>query len=169
MIKLRRISLHKIKWTVSVIAIVICAACEVDMSIKIDGQNPPSFTLSGSGGLISFGVTEVPPENQTQTIQRRSDVNIPLWSILPTMKDNSIRRLPVITYGKLPPGFTQQFPADGSPPTPLVEGKIYEAGGGAYGANGRLIWLKVQDGKTVEIPIPGSTAEGVNDKPVRPQ
>jgi hypothetical protein len=126
------------------------------MTIKTDSNNPPSFSLSGSGNLISFGVTEVPPENQTQTIQRRSDVNIPMWSIEPRDADNKIRRLPVITYGKVPPGFAQQFPADGSPPAPLVEGKIYEAGGGAYGANGGLIWFKVQDNKTVQIPIPGS-------------
>lgn len=137
------------------VAIFMLLACEVDMSIKIDRQNPPSFSLSGSGRLISFGVTEVPPENQTQTIQRRSDVNLPIWSIEPTVADNKIWNLPVITYGKVPPGFRQQFPLDGSPPVPLVEGKIYEAGGGAHGANGRLIWFKIQDGKTVEIPIPG--------------
>ena len=145
-----------LRLTIFLLLIGTFLACEVDMSIEIDGKNPPSFALSGSGGLISFGVTEVPPENQTQTIQRRSDVNIPLWSILPTMADNSIKRLPVITYGKVPAGFIQQFPADGSPPAPLVEGKIYEAGGGASGANGGLIWFKIQGGKTVEIPIPGS-------------
>ena len=145
-----------LRLTIFLLLIGTFLACEVDMSIEIDGKNPPSFALSGSGGLISFGVTEVPPENQTQTIQRRSDVNIPLWSILPTMPDNSIKQLPVITYGKVPPGFRQQFPADGSPPAPLIEGKIYEAGGGAYGANGGLIWFKIQGGKGVKIPIPGS-------------
>lgn len=140
-------------------------ACEVDMSIEIDGKNPPSFSLSGSGGLISFGVTEVPPDNQTQRIQRKSDANLPLWSILPAMTDNSIKRLPVITYGKVPPGFTQQFPADGSAPAPLVEGRIYEAGGGAHGANGGLIWFKVQGDKTVQIPIPGSSQEAATGSP----
>ena len=130
-------------------------ACEEDTSIKIDGKNPPSFSLSGSGALISFGVTEVPPENQRQTIQRRSDVNIPLWFIEPTNGDNKIWRLPSITYGKVPPGFTQQFPADGSVPAQLKEGKIYEAGGGASQANGELIWFKVQGDRTIQIPIPG--------------
>jgi len=126
------------------------------MTVKTDEKNPPSFSLSGSGRLISFAVMEVPPENQSQTIQRSSDANIVLWEIEPTNADNSIRRLPEITYGKLPPGFTQKFPTDGSPPVPLVEGKIYEVGGPAYGANGGLIWFKVQDNKTVQIPIPGS-------------
>src|SRR5438874_9333958 len=116
-------------------------SCERDMSIDLDGKNPPSFSLSGSGGLVSFGITEVPPQNQTRAAQRRSETNLPLWSILPTMADNSIRRLPTITYGKVPPGFSQQFPVDGSSPAPLVEGKIYEAGGGAYGANGGLVWF----------------------------
>ena len=149
-------------------SILMLLACEVDMSIKIDGQNPPSFSLSGSGRLISFAVMEVPPENQTQTIQRSSDVNILLWEIEPTNADNKIWRLPAITYGKVPLGFTQKFPAGGSSPTTLVEGKIYEVGGPAYGANGGLVWFKIQNGKSVEIPIPGSTVE-VRDKPVKPE
>lgn len=147
---------HILRLTVLFVAILTLSACEADMSIKIDGENPPSFSLSGSGRLISFAVMEVPPENQTQTIQRSSDVNILLWEIEPTNADNKIWWLPAITYGKVPPGFTQKFPADGSSPAALVEGKIYEVGGPAYGANGGLIWFKVQGNKTVEIPIPGS-------------
>src|SRR6267378_2919295 len=100
------------------LTVIVFPACEVDMSIEIDGKNPPAFSLSGSGGLISFAITEVPPENQTQTVQRRSDVNLPLWSIVPTNRDSSIARLPRIIYGSVPPGFTQQFPADGSAPAP---------------------------------------------------
>lgn len=144
---------------------IMFLACEEDTSIKIDGKNPPSFSLSGSGALISFGVTEVPPENQTQTIQRRSDGNIPLWSIQPTNGDNKIWGLPTITYGKVPAGFTQQFPLDGSAPAQLVEGKIYEAVGGASQANGELIWFKVQGDKTVQIPIPGRSQGVATDSP----
>lgn len=129
-------------------------ACEADMTIKIDGKNPPAFSLSGSGRLISFAVMEVPPENQIQTVQRGSDANTVLWEIEPTGADNKIWWLPIITYGKIPPGFTQKFPADGSPPATLVEGKIYETGGPAYGANGGLIWFKIQGSKAVQIPIP---------------
>ena len=137
------------------VTVLMLIACEADMSIKVDGQNPPSFSLSGSGRLITFAVMEVPPENQTQVIQRSSDENVLLWEIEPTNADNKIWRLPPITYGKVPPGFSQKFPADGSSPAALVEGKIYEVGGPAYGANGGLIWFKLQGGKTIRVPIPG--------------
>src|ERR1041385_6848428 len=103
-----------VKLVIATLATVGLLACEVDMSISIDGKNPPSFSLTGSGKLISFGVTEVLPSNQKQTIQRRSDTNVPLWSIVPVTADSSIRRLSAITYGKVPAGFAQQFPADGS-------------------------------------------------------
>jgi len=138
------------------------------MTVKTDGKNPPSFSLSGSGRLISFAVMEVPRENQGQTTQRGSDANIVLWEIEPSNADNKIWWLPVITYGKLPPGFTQKFPADGSPAAPLVEGKIYEVGGPAYGANGGLIWFKVQGNRTVEIPEPSSTPEMTQEKSPKP-
>lgn len=151
------------------VSVITFLGCERDMSIKADEKNPPSFLLSGSGNLMSFAVMEVPPENQTQTIQRSSDSNILLWEIEPTNADNKIRRLPVITYGKVPPGFAQKFPADGSRPPPLVEGKIYEAGGPAYGANGGLIWFQVRGDKTVHIPIPGSTPESVRGKTSEPK
>lgn len=149
----------KINLTLSLTALclflVTSVGCEADMTVKTDGKNPPSFSLSGSGRLVSFAVMEVPADNQNQTIQRSSDANILLWEIEPTHADNKIWRLPTITYGKPPAGFTQKFPLDGAAPAPLVEGKIYEVGGPAHGANGGLIWLKVEEGKTVQLPIPG--------------
>lgn len=145
-----------LKLATVVLSVIAFLCCETDMSVETDGKNPPSFSFSGSGNLISFAVMEVPPENQKQTIQRSSDANLLLWEIVPTNADNKIRRLPVITYGKLPPGFIQKFPADGAAPRPLVQGKIYEVGGPAYGANGGLSWFKIQENKSVQVPIPGS-------------
>jgi hypothetical protein len=128
---------------------------EVDMTVAVDEKNPSTFELSGSGNLNQFHVMEVPAWNQTQTIQRRSDVNILLWEVRPIGEDK-IRRLPKITYGQVPAGFEQVFPADGTSPSVLVEGKVYEVGGTAYNANGGLIWIVVRGGKVVEIPITGS-------------
>lgn len=145
-----------LKLATIIFSVIAFFGCETDMSVTTDGKNPPSFSFSGSGNLISFAVMEVPPENQKQTIQRSSDANLLLWEIEPTNAENKIRRLPVIAYGKLPPGFTQKFPADGSAPRPLVEGKIYEVGGPAYGANGGLMWFKLQENKSIQVPIPSS-------------
>src|SRR6267378_932087 len=95
-----------LRLTALCLSVVTFLGCEVDMTVKTDGKNPPSFSLSGSGRLISFAVMEVPPENQGRTTQRGSDANIVLWEIEPTNADNKISWLPGITYGKLPRGFT---------------------------------------------------------------
>lgn len=144
-------SIVAVKWSVVFLFAVTLLSCESDMTIKTDGKNPPSFSLSGSGRLISFAVMEVTPENQSQASQRGSDANTVLWEIEPTSADNKIWWLPMITYGKIPAGFVQKFPANGSPPAPLVEGNVYEAGGPAYGANGALIRLEVQGNKTIQV------------------
>lgn len=157
---------RKRSWQLGLLVLILVigfAACEVDLNVAVDGKNRPTFGLSGSGNLISFVVMEVPPENQAQRIQRESDRNIVLWRIRPQLGNNEIYKMPAITYGNVPSGFVQEFPANGAPPT-LVEGKIYEVGGTAYNANGGFIWIQVQGDKTVEIPIPGSTPEVVREK-----
>ncbi|HLA10130.1 MAG TPA: hypothetical protein VJ023_06015 [Pyrinomonadaceae bacterium] len=139
----------------TLISCIYLAACERDMRVSVDGRNPPTFKLSGSGNLISFVVMEVPPHNQTQKIQRESDRNTVLWRIRPELEGNEISRMPEITYGKVPRGFVQEFPVNGTP-THLTEGKVYEVGGTAYNANGGFIWIRVEDDKVIEVPIPGS-------------
>lgn len=139
-----------------VVWLFLVSACEIDTKITPDGKNPPSFKLSGSGNLERFVVMEVPPDNQTQTIQRESDRNILLWRIRPPNDDDVIKGMPEITYGKIPSGYVQEFPGDGSAPPPLVPGKIYEVGCTAYNANGSRIWIRAENGKTVQVPIPGS-------------
>jgi hypothetical protein len=82
------------------VVIGLSGACyEVDMTIAVNDKNPPTFELSGSGNLNQFLVMEVPSWNQTQTIQRRSDVNTVLWKIRPSREDK-IWYLPPITYGQ---------------------------------------------------------------------
>lgn len=137
------------------VVILFHVACEVDMTVSLDGDNPPTFSLAGSGNLMFFSVMEVPPETQQQSIQRSSDNNRLLWKIEPS-KDSvdKIRALPPITYGIVPAGFKQVFPADGSSPAPLTNGKVFQAGGTAFNANGGFIWFKVDEKKTWTIPIP---------------
>ena len=137
------------------VIILVQVGCEVDMSIAINGSNPPSFSLSGTGNLLFFNVMEVPPESQEQSIQRSSDANKLLWKIRPLSgAANKIRALPVITYGVIPDGFEQIFPADGSPPLRLTDGKIYEAVGTAYNSNGGLVWFRVDDRRAWPVPTP---------------
>jgi hypothetical protein len=139
---------------VSLLFVSTLGACfERDLKVSVDGKIPPTFNLSGSGNLNFFVVMEVPPQNQTQKVQRSSDNNIVLWKIAPRNIENSIRKLSPITYGRLPVGFAQLVPSNGEP-TALIEGKIYEVGGTAYNSNGGFIWITVRDGKIFRVPMP---------------
>lgn len=70
-----------------------------------------------------------------------------MWEIRPT-DENLISKLPDITYGVVPHGFRQLTPDQGAPP-PLVEGKLYEAGGPAFEANGGTVRFRIKDGRAV--------------------
>lgn len=129
---------------ISLMMLVTLTSCERDMTLTLDGANPPTFKLSGSGRLIFFAVSEVPQE-------RPSKIDDPkLWEIRP-INENLISKLPAITYGVVPEGFRQLTPIAGVPP-PLVEGRMYKAGGPAFNANGASIRFTIKDGTAVEIP-----------------
>ena len=125
----------------------VLVACEIDTKVTIDGKVPPTFGLSGTGGLIMFRVVEAPAESQTFL-----DAPI-LWEIKPDdgLYGTSVSNLPSITYGKVPTGFTQTNPASGAPPA-LVEGKLYNGWAPTYNANGGGIWFTVSQGKSVQSP-----------------
>jgi hypothetical protein len=127
------------------------SSCETDMSIKVEGENPPTFKLYGSGSLYFLTVSEIPHDGQPATAE------LDLWKIQP---ENSVRiwDLPKITYGKVPLEFTQILPEKGSPP-PLVEGKTYGVGGPASGANGGSIWFVIREGKAVRVPKTNGTRD----------
>ncbi|HEY3040532.1 MAG TPA: hypothetical protein VGJ66_17475 [Pyrinomonadaceae bacterium] len=125
---------------ISVLMIVSLAGCERDMMLTMDGANPPTFKLSGSGRLIFFTVFEPVPG--------KPSINDPkMWEIRP-INENLISKLPAITYGVVPQGFRQTIPSAGTPPS-LTEGKVYEAGGPAFNANGGSIRFTIKDGRAV--------------------
>ena len=117
------------------------SACERPTRLKLaNNANPPTFELSGSGDLIFLVLFE----------DRTPSVDGPvMWKIQPA-PGRVVDNLPEITYGVVPPGFTQTEPANGSPP-PLLEGKTYEIGGPTVGAPGGWTKFTIKDGKTVVI------------------
>ena len=77
-----------------------------------------------------------------------------LWWIIP--KDASTGRIgnfSPIMYGVVPTNFVQKVPSEGTPP-PLVEGKVYEAGGPPVSMAKGYLRFVVRDGKLIQIPIP---------------
>lgn len=137
--------------------ITVFVSCERDTSVSIDGKVPPTFGLTGSGELVFFTVAEISPDNQKLApAQRDSRKDTLLWQIAPenlSANERRINRLPTITYGVVPDGFVQKTPETGTP-SPLVEGKVYEAGGPAANAHGGFVWFTIRDGKSVRIEEP---------------
>ena len=124
--------------------VFLLAACERHMTLTVTkDSNPPSFKFSGSGELIFLVLFE-------RTADKPSSVDDPvMWKIRPA-EDTRVYKLPEITYGVVPAGFTQIEPASGSPP-PLLEGKTYEFGGPNYNAPGGWTRFTIKNGKAVVI------------------
>jgi hypothetical protein len=138
------------------LAATLCCgdACERDMTVTVVGKNPPTFNLSGNGNLHFFTVSEIATENtKSLPAQRKSELDVILWQIWPhdlSFEDTRIWRLPAITYGTVPSGFIQKVPAVGTP-SPLIEGKMYEAGGPAANANGGFVLFTIRNGEAVVL------------------
>ena len=139
-----------------VLSVLLLAACvyEEDTKVSIDGGNPPTFKLYGSGNQKYFVVSEVPPSNNVPPAYRNPYNNIDLWKIVPE-SDPPPRAwdYPPIVYGNVPAGFRQQFPTKGAP-VALAEGKLYQAGGDAYNANGGSVLFTIRNGRSVLVPRP---------------
>ena len=121
-----------------------CSACEIDTKVTTDGRNPPTFKLSGTGGINLFRIVEAPSPGQSFL-----DATV-LWEIKPLTEKHgtSASDLPSITYGIVPSGFVQTTPSEGRPP-PLIEGKSYDAWAPTYNANGGGLWFTIRDGRAV--------------------
>lgn len=155
----RFFSSSPLKGTILLLLAILVSACfEEDMTVSLDQDIPPTFRLSGSGNLAFFSVSEVAQENQHRIpFERDSNKDTVLWQIWPnglTSDAKVIRRLPPITYGSVPAGFVQKIPEDGHPPG-LIEGKVYEAGGPASNANGGSVWFTIKDARVVKVDAPG--------------
>ena len=145
------------KAVVLLLSVSMFISCyEEDMTVKVGGGITPTFNLKGSGQLVFFNVTEVDPENVNRVpFERDSREDKILWQIAPTSltrEQRVIRKIPPITYGVLPEGWTQRIPQQGTPPT-LEEGTVYQSGGPATNANGGSVWFKVQDGKPFTLNV----------------
>ena len=129
----------------TIILILALAGCEIDTTISVDGMNPPSFQVSGSGGINFVRVVDV-------TNCNKAFLDCPiLWRIEPTGGQVSIPDLPAVTYGQVPSGFYQTSPTNGAPLSELVEGKTYNVYPPTYNANRGGVRFRMVDGKSVDF------------------
>lgn len=149
-----------VRFLLAIAFLALLASCH-SLTISMDESVPPNFNFSAGRfaeccrHLTFLGVYEIPPENQNLPwAAPKPKEKIVLWQIWPK-DNNSAEALPVITYGKVPPGFIQKIPESGEPPPSLVEGKIYEVGGPAIEVPDAYMRFTIRNGKAARLPIPG--------------
>lgn len=139
--------------SVSVLVLLQGCSLERDTIVSVEGGNPPTFRLSGSGRQDFLLVRELTPQEMQNPDRRPTDPEY-LWELRPKGTNPPADDWPPITYGAVPENFRQYVPSDGGKPKPLEEGKSYLAGGSASGANGGVTWFKIENGKPKVIPQP---------------
>ena len=84
---------------------------------------------------------------------RRGNKNYDVWQLDPS-RDYSVFGSS-ITYGIVPHGFRQVYPANGKSPEPLIEGKIYSVtlpNSNCGGPNVESEYFTINNGKAVVVP-----------------
>lgn len=127
--------------------LVLLTSCERDTVLAISTDNPPSFSLSGSGRMLSLRVygpqlRDMPGEAANWW-----------WLIAPEDEVFNVKRieeLSPIVYGKVPPGYKQIFPEQGTPPN-LIEGQKYQVWVETLDANGAREYFIITDGKADKV------------------
>ena len=145
---------NKVVACVSMVLLVFAlkgCTLERPTTVTVEGGNPPTFKLEGSGNQ-DFLLVRVLSAKEIANPSIRPVETEELWELRPKGPvQPPADDWPPITYGTVPPDFVQTIPRSGKP-KPLEEGKTYEAGGSASNANGGSVWFKIENGQPKEIP-----------------
>lgn len=139
--------------------------CEVKTSVRVEGG--PSFSLDGSGRLVSFSVYAPQPGHKIATLL---DAKSLAWNIEP-MKDSPLGALVTgmdLTYGNVPKGYLQAFPQSGTA-VPLPTGQVYAFRAETTGAPGASGFFYMDKTVPILVEVPGLCPSAfVGDvKPIR--
>jgi hypothetical protein len=136
---------------VRVLGLILCAvvtgitlACERATQLTIEGGNPPAFVMSGSGGLGTIRVRG--PEKQRDAPGEEAFLYWVIENKQGEMKN--VGKIGPVIYGKVPDGYQQIYPENGSAP-PLIEGERYNILIGAANADGINKYFVIRNGKAV--------------------
>jgi len=108
------------------IVAVALVSCVYRPSVVIKQGDPQQFIISARGLLDEFSITGPAARCSAEWNQDRLPLMEPYWEIAP-LRDFDVaelRKRGPIVYGKVPDGFRQVTPANGSPPA-ICEGGPY--------------------------------------------
>ena len=137
-------------------------ACNSETGLFVTGNENPIFEIRrGYFDEVKifpiFTVVKLDPDNERLVPQNEDQSkNTILWKVVvhPTVTDKTpSANLERVEYGKVPQGFTQEFPKDGVPP-PLVEGLTYEAVGPLSLMPNAAVRFRIVNGKVVVVKMP---------------
>ena len=128
------------------------SSCERRTQVKIEGGNPPTFVISGSGRLDELLVF-APEQEQMSKVNPFDDQNA-IWIVKAEAKAETskmpVEQIGKITYGVVPKGYSQTKPID-SPPPQLVSGKRYKYWFVTLNAPWAAGYFEIRDSKAVPV------------------
>ena len=130
--------------------LLIFNGCEVSTTARI--HQGPTFSLDGSGHLVSFNVYGPQVGHKIAT---PNDVKSLVWSINPVTgyHGDLVVRMEVI-YGKVPKGYVQTTPISGTAPM-LSSGLVYHYFAETTGAPGAEGFFYMDKTTPIVISVPG--------------
>jgi hypothetical protein len=156
-------------WAVFLFIITTGNGCEVDTKPIVSGGNPPIIEFDGTGGLLqlfvsgpftleqlkgSYKITRgsgsITAEQGKKLDKIFGDKYYALWQLDPDRSRNLNVSTLSITYGIVPGGWKQVYPANGKP-EPLIEGKFYRVAAPSYNANFKHGYFTIKNNKAVTL------------------
>jgi hypothetical protein len=118
----------------------------------VSGGNPPIIEFEGGRGHLQLYVTGPYTLEELKQGYRRGNKNYYMWQLDPGSLSSGFGVS--ITYGTVPNGFRQVYPASGKSPEPLIEGKIYSVtlpNSNCGGPNVESEYFMIDNGKAVVV------------------
>ena len=139
----------------SVSLLLILSACEVSTTARI--HQGPTFSLDGSGHLVSFNIYGPQPGHKIAT---PNDSKSLVWSINLATGDHGelVSRMEVV-YRKVPKGYVQTTPSSGTAPL-LSSGLVYHFFAETTGAPGAEGFFYMDQTTPITISVPGLCPSG---------
>lgn len=142
---------------------------EEDTDPIVRGGNPPIIEFNGTGALAQFfvsgpftleqikGVYKIDGRRGSITTEQAKeldkiygDKHYSLWQLDPDRSRNLNVSTLSITYGIVPEGWKQVYPANGKP-EPLIEGKVYKVSAPSHNANFKAGYFTIRNNKAVTL------------------
>jgi hypothetical protein len=139
-------------WVILWLIITAVNLYRINTKPIVSGGNPPIIEFEGGRGHLQLYVTGPYTLEELKQEYRRGNKNYYMWQLDPGSLSSGFGVF--ITYGIVPDGFRQVYPANGKSPEPLIEGKIYSVtlpNSNCGGPNVESEYFMINHGKAVII------------------